>query len=107
FIYSPTELAAYALWRLNWIHPFIEGNGRTARAASYYLLCVRHGALLKGRRIVPERIKDDRDGYEEALAAADQAWDQGHLDFSKMEEYLAALLQAQLEDDGVPNPGPA
>jgi Fic family protein len=26
----PTLLPAYALWRLNWIHPFIEGNGRTA-----------------------------------------------------------------------------
>ncbi len=106
YIYTPIELAAYALWRLNWIHPFIEGNGRTARAACYYLLCVRHGALLKGRRIVPERIKDDRDGYEAALVAADQAWDQGHLDFSKMEEFLAALLQAQLADDGVSNPGP-
>lgn len=35
---TPTELAAYALWRLNWIHPFVEGNGRTARAACYYLL---------------------------------------------------------------------
>jgi len=23
----PTYLAAYALWRLNWIHPFVEGNG--------------------------------------------------------------------------------
>jgi Fic family protein len=107
YIYGPTELAAYALWRLNWIHPFIEGNGRTARAASYYLLCVRHGALLKGRKIVPERIKDDRDGYEAALTAADRAWHQGHLDFSKMEEYLAALLQAQLADDGIANPGPA
>ena len=33
----PTGVAAYALWRLNWIHPFVEGNGRTARAACYYL----------------------------------------------------------------------
>jgi Fic family protein len=32
FNWSPTELAAYGLWRLNWIHPFIEGNGRTASA---------------------------------------------------------------------------
>jgi Fic family protein len=106
YIYTATELAAYALWRLNWIHPFIEGNGRTARAASYYLLCVRHGAVLKGRKIVPERIKDDRDGYEAALRAADQAWDQGNLDFYLMEEYLAALLQAQLTDEGLANPGP-
>jgi Fic family protein len=28
-------LAAYVLWRLSWIHPFEDGNGRTARAASY------------------------------------------------------------------------
>jgi Fic family protein len=106
FIYSPTELAAYALWRINWIHPFIEGNGRTARAASYYLLCVRSGAMLGGRKIVPERIRDDRAGDEAALEAADRAWDQGHLDFTQMEEYLAGLLQAQLTDDGLPNPGP-
>jgi hypothetical protein len=32
----PTELAAYGLWRLNWIHPFVEGNGRTARAVCYF-----------------------------------------------------------------------
>ncbi|MEW6451057.1 MAG: Fic family protein [Pseudomonadota bacterium] len=106
YIYSPTELAAYALWRMNWIHPFIEGNGRTARAASYYLLCVRHGALLGGRKIVPERIKEDRVGYEAGLEAADRAWAAGHLDFSQMEEYLAGLLAAQLQDDGLPNPGP-
>src|SRR5713226_5281795 len=31
FNWTPTEMAAYGLWRLNWIHPFIEGNGRTAR----------------------------------------------------------------------------
>lgn len=28
-------LGAYGLWRLNWIHPFINGNGRTARALCY------------------------------------------------------------------------
>jgi fido (protein-threonine AMPylation protein) len=101
FIYTPTEVAAYALWRMNWIHPFIEGNGRTARAVSYYLLSVRHGAVLGGKKIVPERIKEDRGRYEHALEAADRAWDEGQLDFSEMEEYLAALLQAQLNDDGV------
>ncbi len=79
-----TELAAYALWRMNWIYPFIEGNGRTARAACYYLLCVRSGGLLGGRRTVPERIRDDRKPYYAALKAADLAWDAGNLDISKM-----------------------
>jgi len=104
-IWSLTELAAYGLWRLNWIHPFVEGNGRTARAVCYFLLCVRSGALLKGRKIVPERIRENRDGYEAALKAADCAWDDGHLDFSEMEGYLAELLQAQLEDEGLPYQG--
>ncbi len=101
YIWSATELAAYVLWRLNWIHPFIEGNGRTARAASYFVLCVRSGNLLRGRKIIPERIRDDRDDYEAALKAADQAWDDGHLDFTIMESYLADLLEAQLTDEGL------
>ncbi len=101
FAWTPTELAAYGLWRLNWIHPFVEGNGRTARAACYYLLCVRSGALLPGRKILPERIRESRGEYEDALKAADQAWDDGHLDFTRMEDYLAGLVQAQLEDDGL------
>jgi Fic family protein len=100
FIWKPTELAAYGLWRLNWIHPFIEGNGRTARAICYYLLCVRSGMLLPGRKIVPERIRENRAGYKAALIAADQAWDDGHLDFSEMENYLAGLLVAQLQENG-------
>ena len=99
YAWTTTELAAYGLWRLNWIHPFIEGNGRTARAVCYFLLCVRSGSLLPGRKIVPERIKDNRDAYEAALTAADRAWEAGHLDFSQMEEYLATLLQAQLQED--------
>ena len=98
YVWTFTELAAYGLWRLNWIHPFVEGNGRTARATCYYLLCARSGTLLPGSRIVPERIKKNREGYEAALRAADRAWDDGHLDFSEMEAYLAGLVQAQLED---------
>ena len=45
----PTYVPAYALWRLNWIHPFVEGNGRTARAAGYYLMCMKQGRLLPGK----------------------------------------------------------
>jgi fido (protein-threonine AMPylation protein) len=95
---SPTTLAAYALWRLNWIHPFIEGNGRTARAACYYLICVRHGELLPGRKIVPERIREARKPYYAALKAADAAWESGHFDVSELDGYLQGLLKAQVED---------
>lgn len=29
----PTQLAAYALWRLNWIHPFVEGNWENSQGS--------------------------------------------------------------------------
>ncbi len=46
--WDEVSLAAYVLWRLNWIHPFINGNGRTARAACYFVLCVKLGGWLPG-----------------------------------------------------------
>jgi Fic family protein len=94
----PTILPAYALWRLNWIHPFVEGNGRTARAACYYLLCMRQGRLLPGKKIVPERIRENREPYYAALRDADQHWNDGHFDVSTLAQYLADLLTGQLTD---------
>lgn len=99
FNWTPTELAAYGLWRLLWIHPFIEGNGRTARAACYYLICARAETLLPGNKILSERIRENRELYYKALRAADRAWDQGNLDFSELEDYLAGLVLAQLQED--------
>lgn len=94
----PTQLAAYALWRLNWIHPFVEGNGRTARAACYYLICLKSGRLLPGKKIVPERIRENRVPYYQALKTADIAWDEGKLDVSVMAKYLEGLLIGQLTE---------
>lgn len=96
---SPSQLAAYGLWRLNWVHPFVEGNGRTARAACYYLFCVRHGAVLGGRKILPERIRANREPYYAALRAADRAWADGHFDVSHLDQYLADLVAAQIRGD--------
>src|SRR5579863_2103547 len=53
---SPVHLSAYSSWRMNWIHPFIDGNGRTARAVSYLVLCVRLGYRLPGTQTIPEQI---------------------------------------------------
>ncbi len=92
-------LPAYALWRLNWIHPFVEGNGRTARAACYYLICLKAGSLLPGKRIVPERIRENRAPYYAALKAADDSWDRGDFDVSELSDYLSGLLSAQLSDN--------
>ena len=98
FNWSATQIGAYGLWRLNWIHPFIEGNGRTARAICYYLISVKIGGILPGKLIVPERIRQSRSSYIIALREADQAWANGNLDFSTLEAYLAGLLEEQLAD---------
>jgi fido (protein-threonine AMPylation protein) len=95
---TPTAMAAYGLWRLNWIHPFIEGNGRTARAVSYFLLCCKYGALLPGKKIIPERIRESRAEYNAALQEADAAWADGHLNFARLEAYIASLLMEQLKE---------
>ena len=68
---SPTNLAAYTLWVINHIHPFVNGNGRTARAACYYVLCMKIGGTLPGSAIVPEQLRRDREGYLDALRAGD------------------------------------
>jgi Fic family protein len=95
-IRSPVHLAAYVMWRLNWIHPWADGNGRTSRTISYLVLCVRLGFRLPGRMSVPERIAKDKFPYYDALDAADTAWRAEELDVSKMEALLEAHLAAQL-----------
>ncbi|MCU1267013.1 MAG: filamentation induced by cAMP protein Fic [Acidobacteria bacterium] len=94
----PTILPAYALWRLNWIHPFIEGNGRTARAACYYLICLRQESFLPGKKTVPERIRENRVPYYAALQEADRHWAAGQFNVDALAEYLAELLEAQLDE---------
>lgn len=95
---NPTLLPAYALWRLNWIHPFVEGNGRTARAACYYLICMKQRRLLGGKKIVPERIRENREPYYQALKAADKNWELGHFNVNELASYLGELLKGQLKE---------
>jgi Fic family protein len=88
----PIHLMAYVLWRLNWIHPFTDGNGRTARAVAYLVLCARLGYRLPGTRTIPELIAMDKDPYYAALESADDG------DLTTLEKLLAALLAKQLYD---------
>ncbi|MER0236561.1 Fic family protein [Fulvimarina sp. MAC8] len=93
---NPVLMAAFVLWYLNWIHPFVEGNGRTARAACYYLICMKEGRLLPGRKIIPERIREDRRPYYDALKVADLAYEKGQYDVTALANYLQRLLREQL-----------
>jgi fido (protein-threonine AMPylation protein) len=92
------HLAAYVMWRLNWIHPFRDGNGRTTRASSYLVLCARFGDDIPGTRTIPELIAEDKDPYYKALDAADARWKATEkVDVSKMEALLEKALRGQLD----------
>ena len=93
---SPIHLCAYAMWRMNWIHPFNDGNGRTARAVSYLVLCVRLGTRLPGTDTIPDQIARDRNPYYEALEAADKSATDSSVDLSLMEKLIESLLAKQL-----------
>jgi len=91
---SPTEIAAYSIWRLNWIHPFPNGNGRTSRQFSYLLMGMRAGMAFPGNpgHIVPEMLGGaHRQDYVLALRTADKG------DLSPLEQLLAELLTNQLQ----------
>ena len=92
----PIHLASYVMWRMNWIHPFFGGNGRTARALSYLLLSVKLGFVIPGAKTIPELIVENRRPYFEALNNGDAAWQQGTIDVSSMEELMSSLLAKQL-----------
>jgi Fic family protein len=94
---SAIHLAAYILWRLNWIHPFADGNGRTARAISYVVLSIRANSLYPGTNSIPDQISTDKNPYYDALELADEAWKAtGQVDVSALEKMLSQMLATQL-----------
>ena len=94
---SATHLAAYVLWKMNWIHPFSDGNGRTARTISYVVLSAKLDSLLPGTPTIPEQIAADKNPYYQGLEAADEAWaTKEQVDVSMLENMLNTMLAAQL-----------
>lgn len=93
---TPLHLASYIMWRLNWVHPFADGNGRTSRVTSYVVLSIKAKSQLPGTPTIPDQIVDNRKPYFAALDAADAAWANGQLDLSVMDQLLGRLLANQL-----------
>jgi len=93
---SAVHLASYVLWKMNWIHPFADGNGRTARAVSYVVLSIKLDSLLPGTPTIPEQIAANKDPYYNALEAADKAWIGNKIDVSALETLLGDMLATQL-----------
>lgn len=93
---SAIHLASFVLWKLNWIHPFSDGNGRTARAVSYVVLSAKLDSLLPGTPTIPEQIASSKKPYYDALEAADRAWVGNQVDVGALEAMMEAMLAKQL-----------
>lgn len=79
----PIELAAFVHHKLVFIHPFFDGNGRTARVMMNLLL------LQAGYPLVIV-LKNDRKKYYRALSAAD------HGDYTSFVRFIAQAVDRSL-----------
>jgi Fic family protein len=70
---STFSLMAYALWRINWIHPFDDGNGRTARALTYIIHNVKFGKSPTNDTL-PRLIELSEDDYQKTLRNTDETY---------------------------------
>ncbi len=99
------KLATLVLWQMNAIHPFINGNGRTARAACYFVLCVKANGWLPGKTILPELLKiRERARYVAALKHADKTATTGAIELQPLHDLIAELLREQLASAAPPQP---
>lgn len=98
---SAVHLSSFVMWRLNWIHPFTDGNGRTSRASAYLVLCANLKAWFPGNDTIAEQIVRNRHPYYEALEAADARFlaEGTFVDdiVVEMEDLLSAMLAHQLK----------
>lgn len=94
------HVAAYALWRLCWIHPFDDGNGRTSRALCYPMLCVHTRMVAPGVKTMPERMAGERVKFYRCLDAADEAHRhrRGQIKLQQLEVFVKRHFIAQLQD---------
>lgn len=96
--YDPFDIAAYALWRLTWIHPFTDGNGRTADSVAYYILCRKFEFWFPGQNTIPAYWRDHKDErYYKALAEADMHNTDTPEATTKLSNLLRRALMNQLK----------
>lgn len=89
-------LASFVLWRLCAIHPFINGNGRTARAAAYFTICVKSGGWLPGTENMTTLLKQHPD-YTRALKHCDASANAGQIDLQPLRSVILDCLESQLK----------
>ena len=96
---DPIAIAAYALWHINWIHPFRNGNGRTARAFAYACLTLKVGNFIAGTITIIDLLQQKKKpDLEAALRVADSARQlTGIPDLSVLQQLLLVCLSEQLQ----------
>lgn len=91
--HHPLLLAGAYVFDFLMIHPFQDGNGRTARLAT--LLLLYHAGYEVGRYVSLERlINDTRASYYEALQASTTGWHDGAHSIWPWMEYLFGTVTA-------------
>ena len=97
---NPIDVSAFALWRINWIHPFFNGNGRTSRLFAYFVMCMCADSHFvgKGREFVPDQLDSNlHSDYIKALRKADKAFEEtGKEDLLPLQEILNIAVAKQL-----------
>ncbi len=89
----PVIIAGIAQFQLVHIHPFVDGNGRTARLLS--TLCLyRSGYDFKKLFTISEYYDRNRQAYYEAL----QSVRNNQMDMTKWLEYFTNALQTQMRE---------
>jgi len=94
------HLASFCLWRLNWVHPFRNGNGRTARAVSYMVLCAKYGNLLPAKNSIGQQIVENKTPYDQNLRLADTVYaGTQNIDaaLQGLEAYMTHILKEQIK----------
>lgn len=83
------EVSAYAHWKLVWIHPFTDGNGRTARVVG--------NLMLECYSLRPISIfVSDKESYLTALHEANR------FNLAPLKTLIARLEYEELEKHGLP-----
>jgi len=90
---NPYQLGALCMWRLNHIHPFEDGNGRTSRLFCYLCMTMKIGTWIRGSDTILYQLEQEpfRSQYYGAL----QQGDNGNL--NPLADLLLNLTREQIK----------
>lgn len=92
-----TLIVAYVLWRFNWIHPFENGNGRTARILGHYII-IKHIGTTNLSTLLETELAKHRSQYFETLAITDGHYEKtGQINLTDLKKLIARCFVAMFK----------